>query len=194
MVGYKTVEAGSLESLMSAVKQQPVSVAIEADQMSFQLYKRGVLTGSCGATLDHGVLLVGYGTSEDGKDYWKVKNSWDSSWGEAGYIRMQRGKRVDGGECGILQDASYPVTRAVGPSPSPAPSPSPTPECEDKEAFCKNPVVFNPESDCASLFEFCRKTCGCCGPDSCSTAKTFLIQKQARFLKAKARMHALQAF
>lgn len=57
VVGYRTVEAGSMESLMSAVKQQPVSVAIEADQMSFQFYKGGVLTGLCGSKLDHGVLL-----------------------------------------------------------------------------------------------------------------------------------------
>lgn len=41
--------------------------------MSFQLYSGGVLTAACGTNLDHGVLLVGYGVSEDGIKYWKVR-------------------------------------------------------------------------------------------------------------------------
>jgi KDEL-tailed cysteine endopeptidase len=96
------------ESLMSAVAQQPVAIAIEADQFAFQFYSGGVLTGKCGARLDHGVLLVGYGTL-NGTKYWKVKNSWGGTWGMKGYINLQREKRVDGGECGILESASYPV-------------------------------------------------------------------------------------
>merc|ERR1711907_730229 len=97
-------------SLQAAVSKQPVSVAIEADKSAFQLYRGGVLDNSaCGTQLDHGVLLVGYGT--DGKDYWKVKNSWGATWGESGYIRLQRGKG-GAGECGLLQSASYPVVQA----------------------------------------------------------------------------------
>ena len=60
-------------ALLTAVAQQPVSVAIEADQTAFQLYKSGVLTTGCGTSLDHGVLAVGYGT-ENGEDYFLVKN------------------------------------------------------------------------------------------------------------------------
>jgi len=105
---------------MEAVAQQPVSIAIEADKPTFQLYKGGVLTGPCGAKLDHGVLVVGYGT--DGQDYWKVKNSWGPTWGEKGFVRLLRGKGLKG-ECGILSQPSYPkVTGTPGPSP-----PSPTP-------------------------------------------------------------------
>jgi len=96
-------------ALMAAVAQQPVSVAIEADQLAFQHYKSGVLTTGCGTNLDHGVLVVGYGTL-DGQDYWKVKNSWGPQWGSEGYLLIARGKRWPrGGECGILKQASYPV-------------------------------------------------------------------------------------
>lgn len=95
-------------SLEAAVAKGPVSVAIEADQIAFQFYKKGVLTGSCGANLDHGVLVVGYGTM-DGQKYFKVKNSWGTSYGLNGYVLIQRGKSVRGGECGILLSASYPV-------------------------------------------------------------------------------------
>jgi C1A family cysteine protease len=85
----------------------PVSVAIEADQQCFQFYSGGVLSDpSCGTTLDHGVLVVGYGTdAATNTPYWIVKNSWGASWGEAGYIRLIRGTN----ECGIAADASYPV-------------------------------------------------------------------------------------
>merc|ERR1712039_838387 len=62
VTGFKDVTADDEKALMSAVSQQPVSIAIEADKSVFQLYKSGVLGGICGASLDHGVLLVGYGT------------------------------------------------------------------------------------------------------------------------------------
>lgn len=101
---YTDVTANSVSALMSAVAQQPVSIAIQANQAAFQLYKSGVLTGKCGQNLDHGVLLVGYGT-DNGVDYWKVKNSWGDSWGEGGYIRIERS---DADLCGVLDAASYP--------------------------------------------------------------------------------------
>merc|ERR1711998_447907 len=75
-------------ALKAAVAIQPVSVAIEADRMAFQGYTGGVITGSaCGTQLDHGVLAVGYGT-EDGEDYFLVRNSWGASWGESGYVKI----------------------------------------------------------------------------------------------------------
>eukprot|EP00929_Paragymnodinium_shiwhaense_P026272 TRINITY_DN1565_c0_g1_i1.p1 TRINITY_DN1565_c0_g1~~TRINITY_DN1565_c0_g1_i1.p1 ORF type:complete len:723 (+),score=238.83 TRINITY_DN1565_c0_g1_i1:176-2170(+) len=111
VTGFKDVPTENKEALMDAVAQQPVSVAIEADQMAFQLYNGGILSKECGTKLDHGVLLVGYGT-DNGMDYWKVKNSWGGSWGEQGYVRIQRGKNKEG-ECGIKLGASYPVVKAA---------------------------------------------------------------------------------
>lgn len=105
----KFVDVASTEqSLEEAVAQRPVSIGIEADQLAFQFYRSGVLTAACGTAMDHGVEVVGYGT-KNGVKYWKVKNSWGPSWGLKGYILLQRGKSVSGGECGILNSASYPV-------------------------------------------------------------------------------------
>jgi len=106
---YEDVSS-STAALEAACSEGPVSIAIEADQSSFQQYESGVLTGSCGTSLDHGVLLVGYGT-DGGDDYWKVKNSWGADWGESGYIRLCRncGANDGEGQCGILMSASYPV-------------------------------------------------------------------------------------
>lgn len=112
VTGHTDVESteGALEA---AVAKQPVSVAIEADKAVFQHYTGGILTDSaCGETLDHGVLVVGYGTDK-GQKYWKVKNSWGTSFGEAGYIRIEKGKSTDGGECGIRQMASFPIVAAT---------------------------------------------------------------------------------
>jgi C1A family cysteine protease len=105
------------DALMYAIYQQPVSIAIEANQKVFQFYSYGVLTSpDCGDNLDHGVLVVGYGT-EDGYDYYLVKNSWSTSWGEGGYIKLARGNdkktglpyNNGNGQCGILMEPVYPI-------------------------------------------------------------------------------------
>lgn len=107
--GYVDVHPQDKEALMEALSEGPVSVAVEADETVFQFYTDGVLTGKCGANLDHGVLAVGYGVdAKTGEEYWKVKNSWGASWGNHGYIYLTR-KPKGPGECGILLQASYPV-------------------------------------------------------------------------------------
>jgi hypothetical protein len=125
VTGFHDVTKNDQEALMQAVMTGPVSIAIEADKSVFQFYKDGVLTGACGTQLDHGVLLVGYGT-EKGQAYWLIKNSWGDSWGEEGFGKLVRDQSSGSGECGIQMNPSFPVVKGA-PSPSPSPSPTPPP-------------------------------------------------------------------
>ena len=95
-------------SLLNAVAMGPVSVALSADTRYFQSYTGGILDSpSCYTELNHGVLIAGYGT-DNGKKYWNVKNSWSSTWGEQGYIRISRSDSTnDAGICGIAMDPSF---------------------------------------------------------------------------------------
>lgn len=95
-------------SLKAAVSIGPVVIAIEADTKYFQSYSSGILDSTaCGTTLDHAVEIVGYGT-ENGMDYWKVRNSWSSNWGEQGYVRIKKSSSTnDVGICGIAAEPSF---------------------------------------------------------------------------------------
>ncbi|XP_072021117.1 cathepsin L2-like isoform X2 [Amphiura filiformis] len=107
--GYVPLGPYATESdLQVAVRIGPISVLIDSRHSSFRMYSSGVYyEPSCSQTLlDHGVLVVGYGTTEGGQDYWLVKNSFGTSWGENGYIKMARNKN---NHCGIATDASYPT-------------------------------------------------------------------------------------
>ena len=96
-------------ALEEAVHFTPVSVAIEADTTVFQFYKGGVLTSDkCGTSLDHGVLVVGYGVDDEDQAYWIVKNSWGEEWGENGYIRIAKSSvQGEAGVCGIALQPSF---------------------------------------------------------------------------------------
>ena len=96
-------EEGMINALIAT---GPITIGIDASPM--QLYKRGIdnpkncKTSQAG--LDHAVLIVGYGV-ENGTPYWKIKNSWNTDWGEDGYYRIVRGLN----KCGVASDAVHSV-------------------------------------------------------------------------------------
>ncbi|KAF3676464.1 putative heavy metal-associated isoprenylated plant protein 26-like [Capsicum annuum] len=141
--GYQDVPQEET-ALLCAVAQQPVSVGIVATSADFQLYRGGIYDGSCSSSpddLDHGVLIVGYGS--DGNDgYWIIKNSWGTSWGVEGYGYIRRNTNLPYGVCAINSLASYPTKELSSalpssavpsspplspPPPPPLPQPSPYP-------------------------------------------------------------------
>ncbi|XP_070622164.1 cathepsin S [Erythrolamprus reginae] len=105
---YYLLPSGNESYLQDAVaKVGPVSVAINANQPTFFLYKQGVYNDAkCTSQhLNHAVLVVGYG-KENGMDYWLVKNSWGVHFGQEGYIKIARNQ---GNRCGIASYSSYPI-------------------------------------------------------------------------------------
>lgn len=106
--GWTGIKQGDEDALLDAVATVgPVSIAVDA-AMGWQLYHGGimhpVLCSSNPKKMDHGVAIVGYGT-ENGTDYWIIRNSWGANWGEKGYLRIVRGKNA----CGLANYASYPT-------------------------------------------------------------------------------------
>ena len=110
LIGCADVSPNNQVVLKEAVFNGPVSIAIQADSKIFQSYTSGIITGpSCGQTLDHGVVITGYGIENNIK-YWKVRNSWSASWGEAGYVRIERSESTnDAGTCGVAMQPSFPI-------------------------------------------------------------------------------------
>ena len=106
--GYVSVTANSPSAMKTALAGRPLAVSIEADKAVFQNYSSGIFNAStCGTNLDHAVIVVGWGTAS-GTDYWTVRNSWGTSWGEKGYIRLAITGN-DAGICGVQTDPMYPL-------------------------------------------------------------------------------------
>jgi hypothetical protein len=99
--GYKQVP--NENSMADALARQPLVICLQA-QGNFQFYKSGIFDAPCGTTSDHVVIAVGYG-SEGGKNYWILKNSWGTGWGESGYIRIIAGRN----QCGLALWVTYPT-------------------------------------------------------------------------------------
>eukprot|EP01099_Mayorella_cantabrigiensis_P008815 TRINITY_DN866_c0_g1_i6.p1 TRINITY_DN866_c0_g1~~TRINITY_DN866_c0_g1_i6.p1 ORF type:complete len:159 (+),score=38.89 TRINITY_DN866_c0_g1_i6:153-629(+) len=111
VTGYKNVSSGDENGLKEALATVgPVAIAIDAAHLSFRFYAEGVYyEPECKNgedDLDHEVLAVGYGTTSSGEDYWIVKNSWSTHWGDEGYVLMARNR---GNNCGVATDATFPV-------------------------------------------------------------------------------------
>ena len=95
--------------LLKAVAMQPVSTSIDASSPGFGGYAGAIFDSPCGTELNHAAVIVGYGTTADGVDYWLIKNSWDVMWGERGYMRIWRNSGIQGGPCALALKALYPV-------------------------------------------------------------------------------------
>ncbi|GFR40260.1 hypothetical protein Agub_g832 [Astrephomene gubernaculifera] len=170
---YEDVPENDEVALKKAVAHQPVAVAIEADAKSFQLYGGGVYDdATCGTSLNHGVLVVGYGRDPKAGTYWIVKNSWGPEWGDAGYIRLKMGVTDKEGLCGIAMAPSYPIKKnpnpptpgpTPGPKPGPKPGPSPKPP-KPEPVKCDSSNECPAENTCCCLqeiFNMCFQW-GCC--------------------------------
>lgn len=116
--GHVDIREGGEDDLADAVATAgPVSIAIHAGT-GLMLYAGGIYDGTlgtCYGELNHGVLVVGYGQQparfvpHQIREYWTVKNSWGSAWGEKGFFRIRRGKNL----CGLADAASYPLVQAA---------------------------------------------------------------------------------
>lgn len=104
---YKQVTSNNYQALATAVAQQPVSVLVDAGGADWQSYGGGIVTDTnCGTSLDHAVLAVGYDMGNS-PPYWLVKNSWGTSWGISGYIKLA--VVAGNGICGVQMSCYYPV-------------------------------------------------------------------------------------
>jgi cathepsin L len=114
---YVKINSKSESELLCALNKQPISASIDASENTFKFYKSGIITNDCNHNSNHAILVVGYGTINN-INYYKIKNSWGTDWGENGYVYIARGDQYnDGyGMCGILYNPSYPVLYNVATS------------------------------------------------------------------------------
>jgi len=104
--GVNKVRAQSGSALKAAISQGPTSVTVDASPTAFKQYKSGVVNRNCATALNHAITAVGWGTAS-GQDFYIVRNSWGSSWGDRGYIKIAStasGKGI----CGIQTVSVWP--------------------------------------------------------------------------------------
>jgi len=118
VTSFVQVPKADSEAMKAELANGPLSIGING--MPIQFYMSGVFdpfSFLCPASLDHGVLLVGYGVASasswifwtEDKPFWRIKNSWGSGWGENGYFRLKRAVTKGVGICGVTEDATRPI-------------------------------------------------------------------------------------
>jgi len=129
---YYTYSADEALLKTLVYKYGAVIAAVKAEG-PFSEYNSGVFAGcAAGDSIDHAITVVGYGT-EDSVDYWLIKNSWGSTWGDGGYIKLKRGV----GMCGIGTLAAVPICTAVaGATDAPIVTTTTAAPCVDQYTNC----------------------------------------------------------
>jgi len=106
---YKYAPSGSVSTMQDMLQSGILSVAIQANQFAFQNYSGGIFNNAnCGTKLDHATNVVGWGTdSTTGVDYWIMRNSWGTTWGDQGWMQIEISTTVNNGAgyCGIQSQA-----------------------------------------------------------------------------------------
>uniref|UniRef100_H3GU34 Peptidase C1A papain C-terminal domain-containing protein n=1 Tax=Phytophthora ramorum TaxID=164328 RepID=H3GU34_PHYRM len=116
---YKVIESGDEEALLRAVTLGPVTANIDAAGDGFRHYAGGIYDAqdclSDGDEVNHAVVVVGFGQTDAGEEFWIIRNTWGTMWGEDGYMRIARGSSVGVyGPCNLYLYADYPVNLTVG--------------------------------------------------------------------------------
>jgi len=110
ITGFRSLRGNDEEIMKQWVSRTPVAVGVCGLAKSFLMYTGGIYDDpQCGDTLNHALLIVGYGTSPSGVDYWRAKNSWGVWWGEEGYIRIRRNSGAPEGVCGIAKAPTFAI-------------------------------------------------------------------------------------
>lgn len=183
LTSYGYVSAISDSALQQALLIQPVVVYIEADQPVFQSYSGGILNDqSCGTNLDHAVVAVGFGfDSSSGLNYYIIRNSWSSGWGEGGYIRMAMTGDGSQGMCGMLiQQPIYPILQSHSNpcAASPCGGGTCTASSNTGGYTCSNcpsgySVATNPDGTQTCAADACAAaSVNPCGPGTCSSGSS----------------------
>lgn len=105
--GFKSVQGNNAAQMKAALAISPLSVIVDGASTTMQSYRSGIVDDTaCGTEENHATNVVGWGVSGD-TEYWIMRNSWGTHWGEKGYMRLQI---TDGpGICGIQQLPQYPT-------------------------------------------------------------------------------------
>ena len=107
LASYGSIDSYLTDTIKGYVEVQPITATLAADYTSFLTYSSGLYADSnCGLTPNHDVLIIGYGTFNS-IEYWLIKNSWGTDWGESGFMRMTILQTSTGGYCSMLSGYVY---------------------------------------------------------------------------------------